>query len=91
MPEVDREAALGALIAHAGNVRAAARALGVPAPALHAFTTANPDVLALALEAEERALDKAEAAIKRALRHGSLEQRMKAAAFLVRTSGRLRR
>jgi ABC-type hemin transport system substrate-binding protein len=88
---IDRDSALAALIEHAGNVSAAARALGAPPMEMRAFINANTDVLAMALEAEERALDKAEAAIKRALRHGSLEQRMKAAKAVLRMSGRLRR
>jgi transposase-like protein len=87
---INRDTALAALIEHAGNVCAAARAIGVHPKALRAFTNANPDVLAAALEAEERALDKAEAAIKRALRHGSLEQRMQVAKLVLRMSARRR-
>jgi hypothetical protein len=45
---------------------------------------ADPRLIDAALEAAELALDKAEAALLKAMREGQLKDRLKAAAFIVR-------
>jgi hypothetical protein len=51
---------------------------------------AEPELLEQALEAHERALDRAEATIREALRDGDRRKAMTAAATILRTSKRWR-
>ena len=61
------------------------------APELRALIDAEPELLDQALEANERALDKAEAAIRQALRDGEPRKAMAAAVSILRTSRRWRK
>jgi hypothetical protein len=79
------------LIRAGGNVTAAARKLGVPVHDLRQTTRATPGLLEAALEAEEQALDKAEAELMRALRSPDPTKRLAAAAYLLRKSPAARR
>jgi hypothetical protein len=74
-----------------GNLRQAARELKMTRPELQALISAEPELLEQALEANERALDKAEATIRQALREGETPKRIGAAAHILRTSGRWRK
>lgn len=51
---------------------------------------ADPELLDQALEANERALDKAEALLRQALREGEPRQQIAAAGHIVRGSSRFR-
>jgi hypothetical protein len=71
-----------------GSMRAAAIALNVPWPDLRQLAKTWPGLLEAATEAEERALDQAEAALRQALRSESALTRLQAASHIVRRSGR---
>ena len=73
------------------NVKAAARALGVPTHDLRLLTYAVPELMDAALEAEERALDEAEAMVFAALRDGEMPRRIRAAGFVLRATAAGRR
>jgi hypothetical protein len=73
-----------------GNLRQAARELKMTRPELQALISAEPELLEQALEANERALDKAEATIRQALREGEPVKMMTAAVHVLRTSRRWR-
>jgi hypothetical protein len=79
------------LIRTGGNVKAAARALGVPTHDLRLLTYAVPALMDAALEAEERALDDAEAMVLEALRGGDMRRRIRAAGFFLRATAAGRR
>lgn len=73
-----------------GNLRQAAGELKMTRRELQAIISAEPELLDQALEAHERALDKAEATIRQALRDGDPRKAMAAASTIVRTSRRWR-
>ena len=73
-----------------GNLRQAARELKMTRPELTALISADPELLGQALEANERALDKAEAAIRQSMREGEPRKMMTAAVHILRTSRRWR-
>jgi hypothetical protein len=75
-----------ALVATHGNTTAAAKKLRVPPADLRLLIRAVPAVHDAALEAEERALDKAEAVIVAALDGPDVAKRLAAAAYLLKTS-----
>lgn len=68
-----------------GNLSQAARKLKVNRVDLRAYIDANPELVEAALEAEERAIDKAEASLRAALRDPDPLKRLAAAAHIVRT------
>lgn len=74
-----------------GNVSAAARKLQVPIMDLRQMTRAWPELMAVALAAAERAMDKAEAVIYEGLRHPDKGRRLEAAAYILRRSPAARR
>ena len=74
------------LIRTQGNVSAAAKALGVPIHDLRLLTRAEPRLIEAAFEAEEQALDKAEAEIRNALNSADKARALAAAAALLRIS-----
>jgi hypothetical protein len=74
------------LIRSAGNVKVAAKALGVPIHDLRLLTYAQPSLIDAAYEAEEQALDEAEAVVREAMRVGDTRRRIKAAGFYLRAS-----
>src|SRR5580693_3393067 len=74
-----------------GNVSAAARKLKCPSPDLRRMTHAWPELMAVALEAAEQAMDKAEAAIYEGLRSPDKGRRLEAAAYILRKSPAARR
>jgi hypothetical protein len=74
------------LIRTMGNVRAAARAPMVPTSDLRRLVWAYPELMDAALEAGERALDAAEAAVVEAMRSGAMARRMRPADLLLRMS-----
>jgi hypothetical protein len=76
--DLDHDRVVAALVVCNMNVTAAARRLHVPSSDLRRLMNANPDLLALAAEKEERRLDKAEAILDRELASDSA-----AAAFFV--------
>jgi hypothetical protein len=69
-----------------GNVSAAARKLNCPIVDLRQMTRAWPELMAVALEAAEQAMDKAEATIYEGLRHPDKARRLEAAAYILRKS-----
>lgn len=73
-----------------GNLRQAAIELKMTRPELQALISADPELIDQALEAHERALDKAEAAIRQALRDDDLRKAFVAATAILRTSRRFR-
>src|ERR1700757_4641857 len=74
------------LIAAGANVTAAAKALGVPVTNLRLMTRALPVLIEAALEAEEQALDEAEAGLRAALQHPEASRRIAAAAHILKSS-----
>jgi hypothetical protein len=69
-----------------GNITATARNLGVPAHDLRLMALAVPALIKAALEAEEQALDEAQAVIRRALRESDATRRIAAAGHILRTN-----
>jgi hypothetical protein len=74
-----------------GNVSAAARKLKCPTMDLRRMTRVRPELMAVALEAAEQAMDKAEAAIYEGLCHPDKARRLEAAAYILRKSPAARR
>ena len=89
--ELDLEAAGRELIRVRGDVSAAARALGVPAHDLRLLTWAVPELIDAALEAQERALDEAEALLFEAMEFGDMQRRIRAAGLFLRVTAAGRR
>ena len=83
---LDLNKAAKELISRQGNITAAAKALGVPAHDLRLLTRAQPRLIEAAFEAEEQALDKAEAEIRNALNSSDKARALAAAAALLRIS-----
>jgi hypothetical protein len=83
---LDLNKAAKELISRQGNITAAAKALGVPAPDLRLLTRAQPRLIEAAFEAEEQALDRAEAEIRNALNSADKARALSAAAALLRIS-----
>jgi hypothetical protein len=83
---VNLDKAAKELIRTQGNVTAAAKALGVPAHDLRLLTRAHPRLIEAAFEAEEQALDRAEAEIRSALNSSDKARALSAAAALLRIS-----
>jgi hypothetical protein len=75
-----------AIIKTGGNITKAAISLGVPPEDLRLATRANPRLIDAALEAEEQALDEAEAVIRKGLKSRELGRALEAAAHLLRNS-----
>ena len=88
--DLDPELIAEALTKAEGSVWKAAKALGVRTGELRRFCLKERRLIDAALEAEETALDKAEAQVFRALRTGPLSNRLQAAAFVVRSRCRHR-
>ena len=88
--DLDPEIILKALTKAEGSILKAARALNVRTIDLRRFCMREKALTEAALEANEIALDKAEAQVFRALRTGPLSSRMQAAAFIVRSRRRSR-
>lgn len=89
--DLDLEAVGRELVRVSGNVSAAARALGVPARDLRLLTYAVPELIDAALEAEEQALDGAEALLFEAMRAGDKRWRIRAAGLFLRATAAGRR
>jgi hypothetical protein len=89
--DLDLNKAYRALLKHHGNVSAAARTLKVPAHDLRLLTRALPELIEAAMEAEEQALDEAEAVLRAALKHLDAGRRLEAAGHILRTSPAARR
>jgi hypothetical protein len=89
--DLDLEAAGRELIRAGGNVSAAAKLLDVPTHDLRLLTYALPELMDAALEAEEQALDEAEALLFEAMRGGDMRRRIKAAGFFLRATAAGRR
>ena len=83
---LDLNKAAKELISRQGNITAAAKALGVPAHDLRLLTRAQPRLIEAAFEAEEQALDRAEAEIRNALNSAYKARALAAAAALLRVS-----
>jgi regulator of protease activity HflC (stomatin/prohibitin superfamily) len=79
------------LIKHHCNISAVAKKLGVPITDLRLTALAVPALINAALEAEEQALDEAEAVIRSALRGDDAAKRIAAAGAILRTSVAKRR
>jgi hypothetical protein len=79
------------LIKHHGNISAAAKKLRVPIRDLRLAALAVPALIEAALEAEEQALDEAEAVVREALKSGDMSRRLAAAGHVLRTSPAARR
>lgn len=74
-----------------GNMKQAAEKLKIPRRELIALVHAEPALLDQALEASERVIDKAEAALRQAMREAEPLKAMAAASAIVRTSRRWRK
>lgn len=74
-----------------GNLRQAANELKTPCAELKALIDAEPSLQVQALEANERALDKAEATLRQAMREAEPRKAMTAAVAILRTSRRWRK
>jgi hypothetical protein len=88
---LDLEAAGRVLIGAGGDVKSAARELGVPAHDFRLLTYAAPELVDAALEAEERALDAAEAVLLEAMTAGDVRLRIRAAGLYLRAVAPRRR
>jgi hypothetical protein len=88
---LDLNKAYRALIKHHGNVSRAAKLLKVPAPDLRSLIRIIPRLIDAALEAEEQALDEAEAVMRATLKHPDMHWRLEAAGHILRTSPAARR
>jgi hypothetical protein len=88
---LDLEAVGLELIRTGGNVKAAARALGVPTHDLRLLTYAVPELMDAALEATEKALDEAEAMVREAIRAPDTRRAIKTAGLYLRNSAAGRR
>jgi hypothetical protein len=86
--DLDHDRVVAALIAANVNVSDAARRLDVPSSDLRRLMGANPELLALAAEKEERRLDKAEAILDRELNSDDPRYSAAAAYFVLRNSRR---
>jgi hypothetical protein len=86
--DLDHDRVVAALIAANVNISAAARQLHVPSSDLRRLVNANPDLLALAAEKEERRLDKAEAILDRELNSDDPRYSAAAAFFVLRNAKR---
>jgi hypothetical protein len=83
---LDLDAAARELIRTQGNVKAAATSLGVPPHDLRLMTLSMPRLIQAALEAEEQALDEAEAAVRATLKSPDKARALAAAGHILRTS-----
>ena len=85
---IDPDAARRALFEAKGSIGLAARALDVPSAELRKFVTENHKLRAEALEAAERALDRAEKILLKGMDSGDKLKRLEAAALILK--GRFR-
>jgi hypothetical protein len=83
---LDPAAIYDELLRTGGNVTETARTLGVPIHDLRLLTLASPGLIEAALEAEEQALDEAEAVVRQALKSVDLSRRLAAAGHILRMS-----
>jgi hypothetical protein len=86
--DLDHDRVVAVLVATNVNISAAARRLHVPSSHLRRLMNANPDLLALAAEKEERRLDKAEAILDRELASDDPRYSAAAAFFVLRNAKR---
>jgi hypothetical protein len=86
--DLDHDRVVAVLVATNVNISAAARRLHVPSSDLRRLMNANPDLLALAAEKEERRLDKAEAILDRELNSDDPRYSAAAAFFVLRNAKR---
>jgi hypothetical protein len=86
--DLDHARAVAVLVATNVNISVAARRLHVPSSDLRRLMNANPDLLALAAEKEERRLDKAEAILERELNSDDPRCSAAAAFFVLRHAKR---
>jgi hypothetical protein len=86
--DLDHDRVVAVLVATNVNVSAAARRLHVPSSDLRRLMNANPDLLALAAEKEERRLDKAEEILDRELNSDDPRYSAAAAFFVLRNAKR---
>jgi hypothetical protein len=91
IPDVQLKRIARVLRRSGGNMRQAAIKLKMARPELAALLRAKPLLLEAALEAEERALDLAEANLRQALRSENQRERLAAASHIVRRSPRWRK
>jgi hypothetical protein len=82
--DLDHDRVVAVLVAANVNISAAARRLHVPSSDLRRLMNANPELLALAAEKEERRLDKAEAILDRELNSDDPRYSAAAAFFVLR-------
>src|SRR6516165_11854452 len=86
--ELDHDRVVAVLVATNVNISAAARRLHVPSSDLRRLMNANPDLLALAAEKEERRLDRAEEILDRELNSDDPRYSAAAAFFCLRNAKR---
>jgi hypothetical protein len=89
--DLDLEAAGRELIRASGNVSTTAKALKVPVRDLRLLTYAVPELIDAALEAEEMAIEEAQALLFKALRGGDMRRRIRAAGLFLRATAQGRR
>ena len=88
---LDLKRAYQALLKSRGNISAAAKKLKVPVTDFRMLARFNPQVSSAAQEAEEMALDHAEATLRAALDGPDQSRRLQAAAYIIRVSPAARR
>jgi hypothetical protein len=86
--DLDHDRVVAVLVAANVNISAAATRLRVPSSDLRRLMNANPDLLALAAEKEERRLDKAESILDRELNSDDPRYSAAAAFFVLRNAKR---
>ena len=88
---IDETAVRYALVESEASVIVAARKLGVPTIDLRRLIARNPELMATALEAAERDLDKAEQIIRDGMDSQDRMKRLEAAALILKSRFRPRR
>lgn len=88
---IDETAAADALVEAKASVMKAAKKLGLAAADLRKLIARKPELMAIALEAAERDLDKAEQTIRDGLNSTDPLKRLEAAALILRSRFRGRR
>jgi hypothetical protein len=88
--QLDRTIVEQVLASTQANITASARILGVPTSDLRRLVVVDNALAHIALEAEERRLDRAEAILDEALSSGDARRRDAAASFVLRSQRRAR-
>jgi hypothetical protein len=88
---IDETVVRHALVESQASIIVAARKLGVPRIELRRLITRNPELMAAALEAAERDMDKAEQILRDGMDSQDRMKRLEAAALILKSRFRARR